>query len=208
MSKILRSSFLALSFLAIASVASFAEGQSVVTQTAGDVKLLRGSEEISVAPGTAILTGDVLKTSADASADIALNGVAGARVLGSTEMAIDETVESSMRLNIRSGNAILNLVKLPASSSFIVETPAAVASVRGTQFWGRVGSPSGEPVTTFAVREGVVEILAKAASQSFTLAEGQALDIHESSETVPVIRPALDGEMNAMAQADSIRTSA
>ncbi|HXV18743.1 MAG TPA: FecR domain-containing protein, partial [Candidatus Omnitrophota bacterium] len=112
-------------------------------------------------------------------------------------------------LKITKGNAILNLDKLPAQSSFKVETPTAIAAVRGTQFWGRVEASLPEnPVTTFAVRQGTVEIFAKSVEKTFTLEAGQALDIPAVETTVPVIRPALEGEMAAMAQADSIRTAA
>jgi hypothetical protein len=208
MSKILKSLVLAWSFFAFASGSALADGQGVVTQSSGNVLIVRGTQEIPATAGTAVRAGDVLKTSDGGTADISLNGLAGARILETSEVSVDDIATGSMRLAIRSGNAIMNLEKLPATSKFSVETPTAVASVRGTQFWGRVGASTGEPVTTFAVREGVVEILAKTSSSVFTLQKGQALDIPLGSPIVPSVRPALDDEMRAMAQADAIRTSA
>ncbi len=202
--KILKLS-LAASLLIFSASTAFAEG--LVLSSEGAAVLVRGTEEIAANPGTPIQNGDVVKTPAGSSADISLNGLAGARVLAGGETVVNETATEGMRLTIRSGNAILNLAKLPAASSFSVETPTAIASVRGTQFWGRVEMAADRPITTFAVREGIVEIFAKGASKAFTLEKGQALDIPDNTDA-PVIRPALPGEMDAMAQADSIRTSA
>ncbi len=103
---------------------------------------------------------------------------------------------------------ILNLDKLPAGSTFQIETPTAVASVSGTQFWGRVDMAEvANPVTTFAVREGRVQITDKISCKAFDLEKGQALDIPKNG-AAPTIRPALDAELAAMAQADAIRTAA
>ena len=208
MSRTLKLYLLISSCVAVLCSPSHAEGQNIVTQSSGTVLILRGTDEIPAVPGTVLMAGDILKTSEEGTADISLNGLAGARVLGTSEVSVDDTAAASMRLTIRSGNAIMNLDKLPTTSTFRVETPTAVASVRGTQFWGRVGSPSGEPVTTFAVREGAVQIFTKASSQTFDLTQGEALDIPQSSLIAPIVRAALDDEMKAMAQADSIRISA
>ena len=114
-----------------------------------------------------------------------------------------------MHLKIMSGNAVLNLKKLSPASTFKVETPTAVAAVRGTQFWGRVDLQKADnPVTTFAVREGIVTVMVKNAGKLFYLKKGQALDIPKNTSIAPSIRPALDAEMEAMKQASAIKTSA
>ncbi len=55
---------------------------------------------------------------------------------------------------------------------------------------------------------GLVEIFDKQSQQTFSLEKGQAIDIAKDGSAAPVIRPALDAEMAAMAQADQIATSA
>ena len=175
----------------------------------GEATLTRGDQTMPATIGMECQKDDILKTGGNCTLDITVNDIAGCRVLPSSEFAIVDSKMSQMRFKINNGNAILNLNKLPADSKFELETPTAVASVRGTQFWGRVDTAIlDNPVTTFAVREGVVEILAKSIGKSFTLEKGQALDIPKDKSVVPSIRPALEEELAAMAQADAIKTAA
>ncbi len=135
-----------------------------------------------------------------------MNGVAGCRLLESSQCTIEDSRMDSMQIKVDNGNVILNLKKLPKESSFQVETPNAVATVRGTQFWGRVNLNNKEqPVSTFAVREGEVLVYAKPAAKNFLLKPGEALDIPQYAETMPSVRPALTDEMQAMEQAAAIK---
>ena len=109
-----------------------------------------------------------------------------------------------VRLVVAEGNVVLNVKKLAPETRFSVETPVSIAAVRGTQFWGRVsGSETQSPVSTFAVREGAVEILAKSSDQRVTLQAGQAVDLAADTGSVQ-LRPALAQELEAMAVADQI----
>lgn len=181
-----------------------------VSRMSGQPLLVRGDLTLPMSGDMQCQTGDILKTTTpQCSVDMAVNGLAGCRILPLSECVIVNGSPTDMRLKITSGNAILNLKKIPAGSSFQVETPTAVAAVRGTQFWGRVdGQNPGNPVTTFAVLEGMVEITARSTGKTFTLQKGQALDIPADASVVPSIRPALDAELEAMRQASSIATSA
>ena len=189
---------------------SRAEGEkAVISSLQGTAVILRQNQVIPAGVGMACQKNDLLKTSPDCTLDLSINDKAGCRVLAGSDCEITETKESAMKVTIRNGNAIMNLEKLPAQSSFQVDTPTAIASVRGTQFWGRVDlQQANNPVTTFAVRQGEVEILVKAAQKTFTLKPGQALDIPKDSPAPPFIRPALDAELKAMEQASQIKTSA
>ena len=141
--------------------------------------------------------------------DVSVNGLAGCRLLESSECSLTAVEKNSMQLDVTQGNVVLNLAKLPGESIFRLETPTAVASVRGTQFWGRVDTKqAGNPVTTFAVREGKVDILDKVSKGSFNLEKGQALDIPKDPAATPSVRVALAGEMQAMEQADAIKITA
>lgn len=196
---------IALSYLIPISYAS-AEGV-VVSKVEGGPMIIREGQEIAATSGMPCQANDLVKTGTNCSLDISMNKMAGCRVLAGSQVLIAKAGADSMSVKVDSGNVILNLDKLPADSSFRVETPTAVASVRGTQFWGRVDTTQAEnPVTTFAVRQGAVEILAKTSSQTFMLEKGQALDIPKDVSVAPSVRPALDGEMQAMGQADTIAT--
>ena len=184
-----------------------AEG-CTLNRVLGDVKVMREGQEMAAAQNDALKKGDKLMTGPDCTADMSMNDLAGCRVLPGSEVEVAGWKPENMSLNVVSGNVVLNLKTLPKDSNFKVETPTAVATVRGTQFWGRVEGPSDSPVTTFAVREGVVEIMDKASSQMFTLNPGQALDLSKDAATPPALREALPGEMQAMEQADSIANQA
>lgn len=183
------------------------EGSVVITHAQGSPMIVRGAQSIPAKTGAACLQGDTIQTSGECTVDLAMNQTAGCRLLPSSECAIVNMAKSAMHLNITSGNAVLNLEKLPKDSTFELETPTAIATVRGTQFWGRVDQAHPDnPVTTFAVRQGAVDIFAKSVEKNFRLVPGQALDIPKEGAEAPQIRSALDVEMKAMEQADTIQT--
>lgn len=208
MKKILNA--LALLLLTLGS-ASFAQAEKIVVcQIQGNPVIVRNGQEIAVAKGASCQTNDVLKTTSGCAVDIAMNDQAGCRVLASSEVLIASANENRMSLKITSGNVILNVKKLSKEIEFRVETPTAIAAVRGTQFWGNVHYNKGLPDTvgtTFAVREGSVDIFAKSFGKSFTIETGQALDIPMAASKLPVIRSALQNELDTMAQAETIKTS-
>ncbi len=201
--------FLSLVLLFQNAAVSAAGRKAIVSNLQGSATILRDGQSLPVSAGMACEKKDVIQTGPNCTLDLAMNDVAGCRLLASSECALMRAGKRNMHLNITSGNAILNLKKLSPASTFKVETPTAVAAVRGTQFWGRVDTQTAaNPVTTFAVRSGAVEVLAKASGTSFTLKQGQALDIPKDAATPPSIRPALAEEMAAMEQASGIKTSA
>lgn len=204
------SMFFAAAALCLAAGAASAEpGTAVITHLNGEAEIVRDGRTLPAELGMAVSPRDVVRTRPGATADFSMNGKVGVRVLADTEAEVSETGEQSMRVNVRGGNVILNLDELPEKSSFELETPTAIASVRGTQFWGRVDIQQPDaPVTTFAVREGAVEVLAKEAGRTYLLNQGEALDIPRDAAAVPSVRPALEAEMQAMEQATTIRTSA
>ena len=207
MKKSLLSGFAAL-LLIYPLTARAGEGSIVITHAQGNPMILRNGSSIPAKTGGACQAGDKITTSGECTVDIAVNQTAGCRLLPSSECSIVDSSKSSMHLNVTNGNAVLNLDKLSKDTSFKLETPTAIASVRGTQFWGRVDLQHLEnPVTTFAVRRGTVDVFAKSAGKNFSLAEGQALDIPKDASTSPNIRPALAGELQAMEQADAIKTA-
>lgn len=191
---------------AVAAAAEAEASRAVVTSASGGASVLRRGTPVQAAEGMELRKDDVITTPSTGGIDVSLNGLAGIRVLGGTEARLDDTKESDMRVNVVNGNVILNLEKLPRSSRFRLETPTAVAAVRGTQFWGRVDRQTGPAVTTFAVREGAVDVYGKAARRSFRLKQGQALDLPSGEGRIKP-RAALAEEMSAMEQASTIRTA-
>lgn len=188
----------------VALSASAQEAPSgVLSNAGGTVTVMRQGTEIPASSGTELLAGDILLTGVDGQADVVLNGLAGIRFLGTTEGTLVRTQKENMGVHVTTGNVILNLKDLPPGAAFELATLTAIAAVRGTQFWGRVNAPAGMPVTTIAVREGTVNVTAKESGAAFELKEGEALDI-PTGAAAPAVRPALEEEMAAMAQASEI----
>ena len=190
-------------------IAAFAAEGCTLNQVLGNATVLRDGQTMPMKENDALKKGDLLQTGPDCQVDMSMNDLAGCRVLAGSKVEVMGWKPENMSLSVTEGNVILNLKKLPEGSVFKLETPAAVAAVRGTQFWGRVDTQkTDDPVTTFAVREGEVEILDKATSRTFSLKKGEALDISKDSSAPAVVRAALEGEMKAMEQADGIPTQA
>ena len=191
----------------LASLAAPVWAGTVVTKVEGAPMIVGSAGQRPAEVGTRVETGEAVHADAGCQVDIAMNDAVGCRLLSGTtcRIALDE---GGMKIALEEGNVVLNLKKLPAATTFELETPLAVATVRGTQFWGRVpkaGDPAG---TTFAVREGKIDLTLTGDQSTFSLEAGQALDVPEQgSGKLPEVRPALAEELQAIAQAADIATS-
>jgi len=192
--------------LGAAGSAWAAEG-CTLNMISGDAKVMRDGKMMSVQEKDVLNKGDMLQTGPNGMTDMSMNDLAGCRVLPGSKVNVMGWKPENMALSVLEGNVILKVKLLPRESSFKVETPTAIATVRGTQFWGRVeNSAPDNPVTTFAVRRGIVEILDKASSNTFQVRSGQALDIPKKAGGELSLRKALSEELKAMEQAEAIPT--
>lgn len=187
------------------STSSFAAVESAsVTLMQGDVQVFRKGEWKPVTSQTTLQEGDLIKTGKGAQVDISMQERAGVRLLSGTETSIKKLMSNQALLELKIGNIIANLEKYGEGSKFEVETPIAILGVRGTQFWGRVEDPRVPIGTTFAVREGTVNVRVKESNEAFILEEGEALDIPWDESKEPVEREAYEDEMEALEQAEEI----
>jgi hypothetical protein len=194
-------------------VLPLAAAEGVVVTRADAGAMISGPSDAKprpAAPGAVCNTLDTIETRSSGSADIAIHEMAGCRLLPSTKCKI-MNANDQMKIAVVEGNVILNIKKLPAGSTFEVETPTAIASVRGTQFWGRVlpaGSQTDPNKTTFAVKEGKVDVTVKSMKRSVSLEAGEAVDVPLDGSALPPSRRATADEMKAMEQAPEIAPSA
>lgn len=111
---------------------------AVIDRMSGEV-LVRAAGEKAFTPAHAkapLLFGDEVKTSASAVAHVVTNGGAAILLRPNTTMKLGGTADQTS-LEIRLGEFLIGLKKkLAPKQSFQVRTPAAVAAVRGTLFWG------------------------------------------------------------------------
>ena len=102
----------------------------------GDVKVVASQKEKAASIGDVLLAGDSIRTGADSIVDI-LFGTAGIiRIHPDTNISVTtlmDEVTGDTRLDMAAGKMNVTLAKL-SKGEFRVQTPVAVASVRGTTF--------------------------------------------------------------------------
>jgi len=181
-----------------------ASGRTVILESEGAAVLMRHGTVMDAKKGMECKEGDRILTCSECKLDIGINNLVGVRIIGSGDCSLSHLKIDDMRLVLASGNVIINIPKLPEGSTFEVETPGAITGVRGTQFWGRVEKgAAGNSVTTFAVRQGFVDIINKNTQETIRIKAGEALDL-ATDGSPPIKRKALEAELAAMAQADQI----
>lgn len=127
-----------------------------IERTRGKVVLMRGSARLTAAAGRTLYAGDRLTTGRNAWAIIRL-GTHLIKMGPETSMMVKEAAKSNDKYRIRLdlGRLWLLIRKSFPNLDFCVETPAAVAGVRGTFFSVQV-QPDG--TTWVGVREGSVRV--------------------------------------------------
>lgn len=180
---------------------------TALTKVQGDVTVLRGGQSLPGTEGRALETGDVVRTGSDGTADISMNALAGCRVMPGSECGIREQKKKEMHMKLSGGRAIFNLEKLPIDAKFSVETPTAIASVRGTQFSGNVDGPN----TTFSVRDDSIEVFrlegGNPVGDPVTIGAGFSCDVAEGMGGMTT-RQATGVELTVMEQTGSVKTCA
>ena len=176
-----------------------------VTSVQGEVSLARkyGQPE-PVKKDSEIYSGDILKTAAGGSVDVSFYGNAGMRFDSAAEIVFTNTNPTKINLALNSGSLIARFKdKIPEGSSFEIETSTAVLAVRGTQFWGQVISAGEKPVTSFAVREGVLRITSKRDKKKYKLIKNQAIELTQDGPAMR--RDAKPEEITAIQESEKIK---
>ena len=149
-----------------------------ITKAAGEPQIVRNGQTLAASVGTPVLEGDIIRAPKGASADFSINGVAGLSAAEGTECEIAKATEDAMKIDLELGELRANIKKLPANSSFSVETPTAIAAVRGTQFTSIVRmNAQNRPDSSFVVRDNVVDVTVKGSRNKIALDQGKALDV-------------------------------
>ena len=203
MNKKFFAAFLAL-FLACTSAFAAAECGSV-THIEGNGQVIRNGQPLTVLPDTPLQQGDLIRAPGNSSVEFSMNGVAGLKASNGAECEITKADLGEMEVQLELGDLTANLKKLPQRSSFRVQTPTAVATVRGTQFLSRVVLNSNNmPDSSFAVRDSIVDVTDKGSGKTFKVEKGQAIDIPSNPRGELGIRNASGGEIVGMEDASRI----
>lgn len=142
----------------LSAAAWAAEPIAEITLVAGSSEVVRAADK-SVVPARAdldLFVGDTVRTKADGKAEIKFGEGALLRLAENTEVKLNQTAQKNTVV-VLVGKLWAHIKKLFGRSKFEIETPAAVAGVRGTTL--RVEVPEiGDQV--FAVDDGEIEVVA------------------------------------------------
>lgn len=132
---------------------------------------------VAVKEGAHLLYGDTVRVGRGGVAQLALSDSAAVLVREDSEFVLGGTAAQT-ELNFSFGEFLVGLrKKLALKQSFRVRTPAAVAAIRGTLFWGLSGKK--DKATTYAGFGGKVSVEAQGRmaevlpGQTVTVAFGQ-----------------------------------
>lgn len=170
---------IAAAFLLLSLAGAARAADAVLVKAKGDVFIRAGGSEkyLRAKGGEELLYGDRVRTGAGAVAQVELPGRGAVLVREDSSFTLEGDPENTM-LNFRVGEFLIGLKKsLTEGQTFKVRTPAAVAAVRGTLFWGKSDEAKN---TTYAGFGHTIEVTAKgktvtvAAGQTTTVAFGEA----------------------------------
>ncbi len=192
-------------FLILVSQWAAAEALVQVSRAEGQALIMRGLEKIESRAGAKVQLNDAVETSAGSKVDIVWGGAWGCRLLESSRILITGMEAKDQRMKLEKGGVLLHFKQMPRKSEFQIDTPTAVASVRGTQFMARTWGDGQEVGTTIAVLRGVVSITSKTTELRYKIRAGEALDI-PSRGPKDSQRPITAEERALLADTDRIRT--
>ncbi len=167
----------------------------------GKVTAVRDGETRVVAEGDALENGDRILTAEDSRLDVIKAGAWGYRLLASSESVIHAD-ETKTEIEMPQGNVIFKVNPMQGRD-LSVRTPVVVVAVRGTQFWGQVLPAGTSHNSTFAVREGDVEVTVVGSENKMMLQAGQAIDVQGESATAAA-REAKPAELDAISQIEDL----
>lgn len=130
--------------------------------------------EIKLHQGDLLNESDIILTEAGGAVDIGLTDSSVIRVKENSRLILKELREnngSQIRMNLAAGRLLNVVEKEKKGSNFYVETPSAVAAVRGTSF--EVNASESESVVFVA--EGAVEVTSLNASKKVYILEASKL---------------------------------
>lgn len=205
---------IAILFLVLSAVPASARAaeqntsDAAITGVEGEVTVVRNGASTPASEGMPLKQGDVVKTGPGGAADFSMNGLAGGRLLADGECSLEDPQKKSMRVKLALGKILLNLEKLPEESSFEVETPTAIASVRGTQFSGFVGSRG----SSFSVRDDAIQVRrmqgGRPVGDPILIGEGFSCDVGPEGFGRLTSRPATGQELVLIEQVSTVKTCA
>lgn len=159
--------------LSLAAAAASAQDATLVkVQGRVWIRPAGAAKDLVAKGGEELLYGDAVRTGANGRAHVQV-GDKGAILVRENSAFLLDGEERHPLVRFRFGEFLIGLRRrLYASETFRVKTPSAVAAVRGTLFWGKVGA---DKSTTYAGLENVIAVTGK--TRTVELAAGQSTTV-------------------------------
>jgi hypothetical protein len=128
-------------------------------------------------PGLEVGRGDVVETGRDGTAVLELAGSVELKLRENTRLSLDSLGGAGIAVGLVKGGLFSRVTKR-LSGRYSVRTDAAVAGVRGTEFFVAYGRRIDQlPDVWLCVNEGSVEVEIPETSQSLIVREGEGINI-------------------------------
>jgi len=182
--------------LALAGATTLYSAEESAKQAKATIRSVHGTVQyqdkengpwLPVKPNMKFAAGVAIRTGADGTTDISVNGTASAvRLTNSTTLRIPTMLyvgsaregDTTTMLNLETGSIIGNVKKISANSRYEMTTPNGVAGIRGTDFAVSVwkNSDGSDPSTITSITGTVYASgIVNGSPQTFTLHSGQSV---------------------------------
>ncbi|MEO0535556.1 MAG: FecR family protein [Cyanobacteria bacterium P01_A01_bin.123] len=146
------------------------------------VKSVSTQTELEAQVGTGLIFGDILRTEADALAEVALSSGLAFRLGGNASLVL----QPDNRMELSSGQ-IIAWVEPGKQVPTEIVTPAGVAGLRGTTIFIEI-SDEPEPEVHILAWEGTITFTVPGESESLVLEGGQGLRLRAGETDLPALR--------------------
>ena len=140
--------------------------KTIVSHVSGQAELEREGSKQALTEGTLLKASDVIHTSENSSVDLAMKGFGIVKIGAKSQVEISELIHSKQgeraALSVKRGDVASILSRQNKESTYRIETPTAVAAVRGTSFVVSVH----EAVSRISVMDGSIAVSKAGAASS------------------------------------------
>lgn len=177
--------------------------RTIVSHISGDVLLERAGEQSPIATGQELQAQDFLVTGDSSSVDLAVTGYGVVKIGSATRVQVQSLTKttggSEARLRLERGSVASFINRQDKNDRFSIESPTAIAGVRGTSFLMSVDDSSKTPRVKVAVLSGAVAVQVPGQSDEVILEKNSQLVVDGFNRiNRDMVRPLSDDSLKAI----------
>ncbi len=177
--------------------------RTIVSHVSGDVLMERGGQQSPIATGQELQALDFLVTGESSSVDLAVTGYGVVKIGSGTRVQVQSLTKSTggseARLRLERGNVASFINRQDKNDRFSIESPTAIAGVRGTSFLMSVDDSRKDPRVKVAVLSGAVAVQLPGQSDEVILEQNSQMTIDGFNRiNRDMVRPLSDDSLKAI----------